>query len=1170
MNDIVNVEPAIESIARFQSLQAGHYWRARSAIIEEGIDADEVLLLESIRWVDNAPHTIIMRPHPTKIGKDVQLDIPQADGSVRKKYFQYNGHRFLLADFLAKFEFEPDHQRIRTEELQQVQGRVSAIQSELMEAQSNPAVLVRIVEEKLREEAEPSDGQSDSSQSDGNTEASAGVGTSAPASTLPAPIVPGRDLAAMATGTVSDAIGTGITVEGIAALKNAANHEHKVATIKSNWIQDRTKLIAETITAMTPFYQEQAAAALAGTEDVRTYVSTLMTGIESLNLYVGKDVDVLTIRTGESAPRTEPLTFVQKKLLMDEELAVYVDVDSWFDFSKQDKFMEALCAHEGLVDQIFPTKRCVLVMAATRRDIDYGNGYENAAKDEENKKVFMLVRDGMNLYRITSPVESHLGTARLFPSKDDQDRVFRGVFGENINFEDVAYTDRLRQHERFAMHYKRFLLLVCGLDHRLKLFGDFYDGPQSMSFVSMAFQEQYCRFLHDDDGLNMLPGEKRQPIYEWISEKNSYLRSGARVLCNWHELMNPNTAPGACKPYGRGEGFDRRYSPENNIDVAIVYKDGDSLCVDIEVSGNTYSSGETRRFKCKVNLSKFESSKYDYEDQPFLCLDAVRPSELHWYIHNRDNRRQHLSYIRFFKKAHQFVQQELATQQDTRERLAKALADGNIASGDEAQDIIAQAVIAWRAANRGKDLPRFENGTAPAAWTSLLDQMFMLAGEGVRRVSDIESFVTDLGYAPLRLVLSGGAKLVVYAAPAAQERDDRLEAHPWVHRITIEKGKTKYTEKARRWALLPKSEAAETTLHQWDTASVWAGLESVFQSFERKKKLFEFAGRFSERLQPFTSQLSETEYRNQLDNFNELRSVLLSGSKVVLNPRMAVPFGIVLYPKSKTLTFLCVGVEEAQSLLSSLAPDEQTRDAFHKRFLKVYSNPTNGRRTLNRAPEWNLVEVDVSLADAEMRYGVFFHPNIDIGSGKVGGQSPCNPLLSDWLEGRLEEAQKYAKRDNRAETKFWFAEGVIDSVGRLVLDDMLGIELPDDFEPVRVVHIAINCKEGDTLPKYNAWYDIVHGKEKDSESAGSGFWPASGRSNVWTLHKDGSSPAGAFSWSQGSSSQSYDKRSPDAARKFIQSEAKSKGRMARAASESPDAPQPPAGMERWYLLEPQS
>ena len=61
---------------------------------------------------------------------------------------------------------------------------------------------------------------------------------------------------------------------------------------------------------------------------------------------------------------------------MDEELAVYLDLGDWFDFTKADLFDQALQKHPGLIEQIFPTQRCVLVMAVTRRHVSYQDPWE--------------------------------------------------------------------------------------------------------------------------------------------------------------------------------------------------------------------------------------------------------------------------------------------------------------------------------------------------------------------------------------------------------------------------------------------------------------------------------------------------------------------------------------------------------------------------------------------------------------------------------------------------------------------------------------------------------------------------------------------------------------------------------------------------------------------------
>jgi hypothetical protein len=115
----------LDRIERFQSLQSAQFWRATQSIIHEGIDEGMVLLIESIRWVDEAPHTIILRSHPDRIGQTITIQVPQENGPDRPTRFAYGHHKFLLKEFLLAFEYEPDYQCIRDEELQAIQRRIN-------------------------------------------------------------------------------------------------------------------------------------------------------------------------------------------------------------------------------------------------------------------------------------------------------------------------------------------------------------------------------------------------------------------------------------------------------------------------------------------------------------------------------------------------------------------------------------------------------------------------------------------------------------------------------------------------------------------------------------------------------------------------------------------------------------------------------------------------------------------------------------------------------------------------------------------------------------------------------------------------------------------------------------------------------------------------------------
>lgn len=1045
--ELVEVKPEFERVERFQALQAGHYWRAINDVPHEGIEVDTTLLIESIRWVDNSPHTIVLRSHPLKYGHSAEVEFINAKGDKQRVYLSFKSHEFRLRDFLDNFEFEPDYQKLRTNELLKIQGKINDLQTELVQTPNDPVRMAEIVDAGLKEIERKAGKPKDESSA--------------------VALISHTDPVKIASGTIAEAIGSGITEQGVKELTGAINREKDVATVKAQWLQSKTSDLGKTIAAMTPFYAEQAAAALAQTSDIMDHMDKLLAGIKSLELYVGKDVEVHSIRKGESAPRNVPLSFIQKKLMMDEELAVWVDVDKSFDCTKRDLFYDALANHDDLVNQIFPTERCILVMAATRRFIDYGNSAANMVMAARNKEVFLLARDGMNINIIASPVESHLGAARLFPSQDEQDRVFNGLDGSSIKFDDVRYGTHLRAHEVFALHYKRFLLLVCGLDHRLKLFGDFYDGPPSLNFVTQKFQDDYCRFIHDDDGFGLLAGEKRQQVGDWINEMNSYARSGSRMLCNWRRLMNPETAPGACRNYPRGEGFDFRYQPANDKDVVIAYRAGQNLYVDIDVSGYSYKSGD-RAFTCKVNLSKAKDGRED--DLSRLCLDAVKPDDLRWYIHNRDSRSGHLTYIRFFKQALKYILAERETERDSRERLSLALHDGDIAHGAEATRLVDQAVIAWRAANRGKPVPVY--GESAAAWKSLLDQMYMLAGEGERQVEEVEAFIVGLGYRPLRMVLSGGAKVVVYAEPTAEERDDRLTPHAWVHRITVERGKAQYAEKTRRWALLPASEASETTLHQWPEASEWAGRSSVFQSYTNKQAQLGKVAGLKDAIQAFGHDMTQAVFDEHFSLWSKTRDEMLKGAKSVENPCLIIPVGATLSAGSTEADYLCVGSERPHVVLYRAAPNEESRARVRAEFVSVYKNKKYAleffEKELARKEIWQFFavgKVGVDLATPYAPYELRC----------TNGSDDSRPLLAQWWTNIEAKYKSY-------KTKYWLAPEACNQAGELCLDDVLGIKLPEDYDPVVMFKFVPNDQENNS-----PWFDICpRGTEEKAYSKGVG------------------------------------------------------------------------------------
>ena len=909
---------AFERLEKFQSLSAGQFWRALTDVPKYAIKQDTVLLIESIAWVDNQPHTISVRAHPDQYGQHLEVEWTDEQGQNRQGYVTCKTHDFRISSFLQQFEFEPAHEQIRQRELAAAQGRVFALQQDLVDTQSSPEKMAKLIAEGLEEFARKS-------------------ANSNPSGQLPIAI----DHSARVPQNLSSFLSSGITESSIAVMKAQAERSHTIATIQGNWITSKTKEIEQAIKRMTPYFDEYGAAALAHTEEVRVYVDKIMAGIKSLDLYIGKDVDVTALRKGTSACSSIPLTIMQRKLIMVEEIAVFTHVDESSDHRNFKGLSQLLASNDEFVAQIFPTERCIVCMCSTRRDVYYENAYEGMQRNRTNHEVFLLVRDGENIHCVDSPVTTHLGASRLFPSKNEIDGLFKGVGGEQITFDSLKYTKSLSAFEAQSLHYKRFLILMAGLDHRLQLFGQFYSEPQGLDFVTLNFQEKYLRFIHDDDGESMLPREHLQHVSEWIKEMNSYLAPGSRVYCLWQRLRSEDVSPGL---------LHFKADPVSNSGIALAYKDGNDICVDVDARRPRWHDNQNV-FQSKVFLSR--TGNLTPGAEPYLVLDAVQPDQLRRYIYDRESRVHSVEYIELFKKTLKFVQQERVHEEPMRFRMRQALIEGGIIEASEADALVDKAVTRWRAANKGTSLPRFEGSTPPEEWSVLLNLLFMLQHGSLASQRAIESFARDRSYSPLRLVLTGKSQLVLYATPSPAERDDRVCRFAWVHRIVLRVGKRSIGELSRKWVLLQEKSAAELVQYEWPEAKEWESIDSPFKSPQAKVDVFNRLTLNADLFKDFLE--SESAFGEFSKAWRREHRLSNAGpQRTIYRPTFFLPIGLI--GRGTSLNYVGFGSQNGAFALANCTATEEAWEEVVSEYLRLNKSAQienelcshrNGRRDLS-------------------------------------------------------------------------------------------------------------------------------------------------------------------------------------------------------------------------------
>jgi hypothetical protein len=181
--------------------------------------------------------------------------------------------------------------------------------------------------------------------------------------------------------------------------------------------------------------------------------------------------------------------------------------------------------------------------------------------------------------------------------------------------------------------------------------------------------------------------------------------------------------------------------------------------------------------------------------------------------------------------------------------------------------------------------------------------------------------------------------------------------------------------------------------------------------------------------------------------------------------------------------------------------------------------------------------------------GMFVHDDMGVPVESLYGHS-TSPLLADWSA---------TWRSRYSKALIWMAPGVLDSEGRLALDAVLSIALPEDYQTVRVREITLRPDDDpDNTPKYGHWFDISPLSDAGAEATGR-VGAFRGDGVVDKLAKGPLARAGrSCSWS----STSWDAATPS---KPVERLKRQYPRLV-AAVELPEAPQPREGHVRWYVM----
>lgn len=759
--------PHLHRMERSTVIEPGRYWRctqaatgisARQENSSFGFHEGYQYLVTRLEYFEGKLHSVVLLNDPA-LGEQSGI--------------------LTLELLLSSFEQVDDAEatQFRNEQIAAVQGLAADVQKEMAEAQTNPTILQPVIEKGLREwEREVARNRPKDDEA------------AKPGTNLPAVTTNGRfDLTA--------AIGHKIRPADVAVFRHMAQREGKIAEIRGKWLQTKVRELGEVLKKLTPFFAEHAAVGMARAQDALDLAKDVEKGLRSLRLYTGEGVSLNTLLEGESAPADVPLTVYQRKLFMAEEYAVWDDVDRLFDHSSSSAFFEALKTNDALRQQLIPAERGVVAMAIRRNDVNYdakslSDALDNERRNHLNKALFLLVRDGQNWHQVWSDEPSHELSPRLFPTHNEMEKVFAGLDGETVGFEDLRFTNRASEFDRKSLVYKRFLILACGLDHRLKLFGQFYPENEALNFISMRFQANYMRFVADDDSGAML-GDNVGSVHGFISHNHSQLAAGSRVMVFGKELLEQPAAPGAFSKgtYNRHtykDDYSLLVRPRQKATMLTVHRDKGDLVVYLPVeriNDVTYSGYGTARYIKRLQYDvRVALNKLSGDDLGYLLTDIVKAEELRPFIYSRATRASSVDYIYGFKLAMTRLRVEEGASAPALNTLQERAVNHYGLSPAVAKTAVMSAVHTWREKTRdASTLPSLDD----PEFAKLDFELAEAAYAFTHCVPKVCAAIEALGGKPVRIMRAKKGMLVAYYEQPEAERDVRVHNWQWAGRRTF-------------------------------------------------------------------------------------------------------------------------------------------------------------------------------------------------------------------------------------------------------------------------------------------------------------------------------------------------------------------------------------------------
>ena len=609
------------------------------------------------------------------------------------------------------------------------------------------------------------------------------------------------DLAAAAADLAAQP-GTAVVPAGVgqAEAVKAGMVEQRAALLrKKQEVESAAAQAKAIVEAQVAEMQARLADQLALLQPALDQLALLQDGVDAMNIYLGRDEEIIPLLDGERAPADTIISVRQYVLAMDEESVLFADKEG-MDFRDIDAFADWLRRDPEHLETLLPEQKGIVALIPRRARRHYEDPWLAIQADAANAQTFWLVRNGQAAWLTSAPFA--VGKHTVPTPKEFTDLFVRkGRFGEpDVKLEPgtEAWVKAEKAADARTRHYMKVALLLQGLLDRTTVLHP-HDG---VSFLEQAYYDAgKVRVVLD--GENALT-DGRPSFSEWRAAKISGLTRGMRVIGAFATKMRTHASrdePAAVRPSGA--------TPQNMVPY------------NVRGSNRGYYDWE---FNFDRSDRIFDEKTWSYHDPKkratgylsngdgwWLPLDTITEDEILYYMGSRTHRHEYLDMIPVLKVALAVKRAEREAEEPFRAALIGVLSREKDLDASEAA---ADELITWYKTANQHHRALTEDDTK-ASRVILAEARRRARGES----TDGDRVAELLRLHPTAMAIARRSSDFVVAVPEERMYPGAAESVFTRLHFYSPAGKLKET---RDWVALTRAQVARwTVLHQSPAWEAW-------------------------------------------------------------------------------------------------------------------------------------------------------------------------------------------------------------------------------------------------------------------------------------------------------------------------------------------------------------